>query len=262
MHSVTWQQPDAALWALPAALPVLAEGSLDLWLFSQTQPPAVEQRLWPLLSAEEQARALHFATPALRARYTVRRAVLRRMLSHYSEFPATALPFEFGPRGKPALPAALLHFNLSHSGDLALLGIWRDGPLGVDIEALQAIPDMASVARYHFSALEQAEWFSLGPDQQVAAFYRCWTRKEALIKADGSGLSIPLTAFDVSLLPGEAARLRRLDVAHIAELPWLLHDAAAVPGYQTALCCASPLRRLRHWQVPAHLALASPPAQR
>jgi 4'-phosphopantetheinyl transferase len=123
------------------------------------------------------------------------------------------LQFSSGSHGKPALAAqfmdSALEFNLSHSGDLALIGwAWRRA-VGVDIEVWRSVSDEAALARRFFSAREHAAYEALPLTQRMEGFFNCWTRKEAYVKAVGRGLSLPLDSFDVSLEAGRAARLLR-----------------------------------------------------
>lgn len=195
--------------------------NLHLWRIDLNQPEQHLKHLLSLLSAFEQARAKAFYTDALRRRFIVRRAALRYILSMYLDVLPGDIRYEVSLHGKPHLPDKLLHFNLSHSQNKALIGVAQH-PIGVDIEHVVPINDMALVASRHFTQREQADLFSLADDQQLPAFYRCWTRKEAFIKADGAGLSIPLNSFDVTLTPDAPVLLRRIDLPDYNVNEWQL----------------------------------------
>jgi 4'-phosphopantetheinyl transferase len=136
--------------------------------------------------------------------------MLRRLLGGYLGIEPGELTFVYGSHGKPSLtePAGgALSFNVSHSGELALLAFSRRGEIGVDIEEIRPIPDGEDIAARFFSAAEVARFRGIAPQAREAAFFRCWTRKEAYVKAVGEGLARPLDAFDVTFAAGEPARL-------------------------------------------------------
>lgn len=174
-----------------------------------------------LLSPVERQRSHHFYTADLQRRFILRRAALRRILARYVDRAPADLIFAQAPGGKPYLAGTNLHFNLSHTGDWAVLGIAQRN-LGLDVETVAPLPDLARVAQHHFSVREQRDLFALPPAAQTAAFYRCWTRKEAFIKADGRGLGLPLTAFDVTLTADEPPAFRRIDIPGYAVAGWHL----------------------------------------
>ena len=161
-----------------------------------------ESRWRELLSSDELDRASRFHFERDRQSYSVTRGVLRALLASSLEVRPQELTFQYSDKGKPRLASPYsrsLAFNISHSGDFALLGFAGTGNIGVDIEKIRDDFDSAAIARRFFSAREQHQLSSLPAEQQHPAFFRCWTRKEAFIKALGEGLSHPLTQFDVSL---------------------------------------------------------------
>ena len=151
----------------------------------------------------------------------------------------SALRFQVNAYGKPEIDAVnckdAVHFNLSHSGTLALVAVTRSRDIGVDIEEVR--PDLAgpSTARRYFSESEVAALSGLPARAQQAAFFRCWTRKEAFIKGKGIGLSMPLDRFDVSLLPDEPPALlaSRVEPADVER--WSLRDIPVGPHYMAAV---------------------------
>ena len=188
---------------------------IHVWTLPQadtSNPDASTQqdRWWDLLSTEEIERAsrFHFAHHA--ADFVANRARLRVLLGAYIDRDPGALVIRYSETGKPQLSAAYgdLSFNLSHTDGLALVAIARHGQLGVDIEKLSPANDSLDLARSYFSARELQD-LAAYPDarERQAAFYRCWTRKEAFLKALGDGLSRPLSAFTVSADPDRAALL-------------------------------------------------------
>jgi len=187
--------------------------------------------LAPHLSPDEAARAARFVFERDRIAYRIGRGRLREILGAHTGEAPEALRFTYGDHGKPALPGGP-EFNLSHSGGLACLAI-SDRVLGVDIEAHREIEE--GVAERFFSPAEYAALSALPASGWTDGFFRCWTRKEAVVKAMGDGLSIPLDRFDVTLGPGEPPRMTRLDPEHGAAAGWRLAHLDLGPGMTGAL---------------------------
>lgn len=203
---------------------------VDAWLWSLDAPPEALPALADLLSADERGRADRFVRAVHRDRHIVGRARLRQILGSVTGTDPRDLVFTFNPQGKPALDGGP-HFNLSHTGALAALAVSADGPLGIDIERHAEIEE--AVARHSFSPAEYAALSRLAERDWQAGFYRCWTRKEAVIKAVGLGLSMPLDSFDVSLAPGAPARVKRIEGDRAED--WRLVHFDPAPGVTGAL---------------------------
>ncbi len=163
------------------------------------------------LSLDEQARASRFRFERDRRRFSAGRHILRRLLGRYLEIHAGDLEFQCSAYGKPELSGKQansgLMFNVSHSGAVALFAFALRRAVGVDVEQLRPDVELCGIAKEFFSESEQASLLSLQKDLQPSAFFACWTRKEAFVKAKGEGLSLPLNDFDVSLIPGQPARI-------------------------------------------------------
>jgi 4'-phosphopantetheinyl transferase len=189
-----------------------------------------------LLDDEERARSMRFFRPSDRRRFVLAHAALRLLLARCLEIPPKAVRYETGVHGKPRLGPGLppLEFNMSHSGRLAMLAVTQDGSVGVDVEYVRDVPDALSIADMHFSTAEQEVLRSLPQAELRDAFFRCWTRKEAVIKAFGEGLNLPLDSFDVSLDPGATSEINRSDGGRGDTARWSLRDVAAPPGYVAA----------------------------
>jgi 4'-phosphopantetheinyl transferase len=139
---------------------------------------------------------------------------------------------DYGERGKPRICGGYrLRFNLSHSGGQALYALALDCEVGVDLEQIRPMPDCDSIAARFFSAAEVRDLLSVPPDQRVEAFFACWTRKEAYVKAVGDGLCLPLDSFRVSMLPSEPPQLDATGDSH----EWSLFDVSPGQGYAAAL---------------------------
>jgi 4'-phosphopantetheinyl transferase len=190
--------------------------------------------LCALLSPDELERAARFVFTRDRRRFIAARAALRSILGERLGEAPSRLRFDYGPQGKPALASAWqesgIQFNLAHSGDWALVALACNKRVGVDLEQIRPLVEGREIARRHFSPRETADLWSLPLELQEEAFFRCWTRKEAYLKALGCGLSLALDAFDVSLLPGDApALLAARDDPH-APARWRMADLRPTPG--------------------------------
>jgi len=186
-------------------------GEVQVRLFNLAVGESELFRLAKLLSPEERQRADRLVDRQIRNRFTAGRGRLREILAGYLIQEPAALLLTTSPYGKPQLENRHDHglcFNLSHSGDYCILALARNCELGVDLEQLRDDLPFEAIARQFFSLREQAELFSLPPALRPAAFYRCWTRKEAYLKACGSGFSSPSDICDVSLLPDQPPALR------------------------------------------------------
>jgi 4'-phosphopantetheinyl transferase len=185
---------------------------LDVHVWSaglQHEAPVLDA-LRATLDDDELARAERFVFERHRLRYVAAHGLLRRVLSGYLGVAPAEIRFGHARHGKPYLAGEVqpdLRFNLSHSGDRMLVAVAVGRDVGVDLELVGRDRDFAGIARHFFSPNEVAALTALPERERRAAFYRCWTRKEAYIKAIGSGLSHPLDEFDVTFAPGEPAAL-------------------------------------------------------
>ncbi len=152
-----------------------------------------------VLSADEVRRAGRFKFQKDRNSFIITRGVLRTLLGGYLELPPSEILLEYTTYGKPYLLDSTLKFNVSHSGDMAVFAFVLDTEVGVDIEQVKDDFDLMELARNFFSEHEIAAMENIPETDLTRAFYRCWTRKESFIKAEGSGLSFPLDKFAVSL---------------------------------------------------------------
>ncbi|MEM7585948.1 MAG: 4'-phosphopantetheinyl transferase superfamily protein [Acidobacteriota bacterium] len=199
-----------------------------------------------LLTSQEIERAERFKFDRHRRRFIVRRGALRRLMGAYLEQDPAAVRFEEGEKGKPfvpqpeAPPAQMLHFNLTDSKDLAVYAITRGAELGVDVEILRPMPDALSIAEHFFAADEREDLRGVPETERSAAFFNCWTRKEAYIKAIGEGLSEPLDRFCVTLKPEQPARFIHLGGDSRRARDWSLYHMLPEPGAVGALALEGP----------------------
>jgi 4'-phosphopantetheinyl transferase len=201
--------------------------------------PAAVRASAATLSNAERMRASRFAFDRDRDRFVVARARLRRLLGSRLGVPPEAVELELGSHGKPALTGRFaeteLRFNVSHSDDLAVYAFSSGRDVGIDVEAIRALPDADAIAARFFSRRENAAYQALDPRDRPLGFFQCWTRKEAFIKALGEGLSHPLDSFDVTLAPGEPAEFWRIDAAPGDDRGWRLESVTPAPGFVAAV---------------------------
>jgi 4'-phosphopantetheinyl transferase len=190
-----------------------------------------------LLSDDERARAARFLRREDAVRSIVARAGLRILLGRQTGIAPRDLSFVYGANGKPALapPAPVLHFNVSHSGDVVLVALSFDCPVGVDVEQMQPLPDAGGMVDYVLTPSERALYAALDAAERDAAFYRAWTCKEALAKATGDGLAFGLDRFEVTLTAHEDPRVLALDSNVADAAAWQLFILDVWPGYAAAL---------------------------
>ena len=177
--------------------------NIDLWVWDLDARQDVDLSV---LCNEEKQRAGKFVQPLHQSRYAVGRATLRHILARYTGIAAARLAFDYGPNGKPSLPGEVF-FNLSHSENTAALAVTRGRDLGLDIQHYR--PVETDLAERFFSLSERKELAAIGAESFADGFFRCWTRKEAVLKAHGEGLSVDLDSFDVTLTPDAPPKLLR-----------------------------------------------------
>jgi 4'-phosphopantetheinyl transferase len=226
-------------WLPGPARPRLGEGEVHVWRASLLASPGELARLHALLSAEEQVRAARFRYDLHCGRFIAGRAIQRLLLARYLDADPATLRYRQAEHGKPSLDdpwaESGIRFNVSNAEDGLLVALAAGRELGVDLEPLHRAVDRDAVARRFFSAPENEVYDTIPEDERDAAFFTCWTRKEAYIKAVGDGLTMPLDCFDVTLRPGEPARLlaTRGDPSQAAR--WTMRELDAGPGWLAAL---------------------------
>lgn len=240
------------VWRFPPRKLMLPSSDVHVWYVSLDQLTAQLEQLLKTLSVDERIRAERFHFEQDRKRFIIGRGILRTILGNYLNTNPSELQFCYGLRGKPALAEicgeSTLRFNLSHSQGLALYAITRNRQLGIDIEYLRPIPQAEQIAKNYFSAREKAVFFALPQEQKQVAFFNCWTRKEAYLKAIGDGLAFPLNQLDVSLSPGEPAQLYSIKGDRSAATHWSLYELKLVSNYVAALAVEGHDWHLSCWQ--------------
>jgi len=240
-------------WPHPPRDLRLEDGDVHVWRIALDLPEPVVAPLASVLAADERVRAARFVHEIHRIRFQVGRATLRRVLGRYLGMPPEDVEFQYGPHGKPSLSgagvASDVRFNLAHSKDLGLLAVARGRDLGVDIEAHRTLEDAERIVARFFSAREQQDFFRVAPEQRQEAFFRGWVRKEAYIKAIGTGLALPLGDFDVTLSPGEEPCLLRVRNQPDEPRRWRFAELHPGFGFQGAIAVEGDGWRLRTFDV-------------
>lgn len=232
---------DAEVWQPGSAELTFPTDRIDVWRvpLDFAEPPEAEFR-W-VLAPDEVQRAARFHFDSHRGRYIRCRAALRILLGRYLRRPPEEIRFQYENNGKPEIAyprdAPDLHFNVSDSGALALIAAGCRNNIGVDIEKLRPMPDLLNIAKRFFSAREVQAILALREHQREEAFFACWTRKEAFLKATGVGLSYPLSKFSVSVDPDGPAALCEVNGESSAADPWFLTDLYPEEGFRGALAC-------------------------
>jgi len=226
-------------WPLPPENPQLAGNEIHVRALALTADPPLLEKLSHTLTPEEKERASRFKFEPLRNRYIVGRGALRAILARYLQTEPAALRFGYLENGKPELAGefanAGIHFNLAHTGDLALVAITRIGWVGVDVESVRPIKNVDELVARFFSPRESALFQKVSTDAKPAAFFNLWTRKEALLKATGEGITRSLSLVEVSFLPGEPARLLAISGDVKAAQQWTLKELEPANGFAGAI---------------------------
>jgi 4'-phosphopantetheinyl transferase len=211
-------------WPNMPHIPLLLEDQVHVWAWSLDIQPLT--RDWEILGEEEVLRARRFVRPQDRNRYVRAHAAMRTLLGTYTGVSPAKLSFSTNARGKPRIQNAetieRVRFNLTHSAGIGVLAVSRNYHLGIDIEQIRPID--SDVALHHFSPRELLTLDNLPAPLWLAGFYRCWTSKEALLKGEGVGLSLPLDSFHVEVDPLRPPALIAVEPRSNITPGWLLFE--------------------------------------
>jgi 4'-phosphopantetheinyl transferase len=246
-------------WTPPRGVRKPGSSEIHVWLLSLDDAGGGPDLPASPLDAEERARAGRFRFERDRDRFVRCRAALRALLARYLGRPAASVRLALGPHGKPRLAEGdeALQFNVSHSDERAVLAFAAGRAVGVDVERIDPRRASDDIAERFFSADEAASVRKAPGEARSELFFRCWTRKEAYLKARGEGFALPLSSFSVPLDSPSPSRLSRSDQGEAEIARWEIRDLPGIPGYAAALVLersgGSP--SLCFWTLPADLAL-------
>jgi 4'-phosphopantetheinyl transferase len=242
------------VWFEPPERLILDNNAVHVWRANLDQSLSQIALFQNNLGDDERSRADRFYFGRDRERFIVARGILRAILGRYSNRPPDSLSFSYSTHGKPSLvpesDADGIRFNLSHSNGKALYAISRGREIGIDLEFIRCDLEAEQIAERFFSHSEIETLRALPQSLRKYAFFLCWTRKEAYIKARGEGLSLALDQFDVSLIPGEPAALLSTRSDSDEALRWSLRNLNPAPGYTAALATEGRDCTLSCWQWP------------
>jgi 4'-phosphopantetheinyl transferase len=265
-------------WATSPEILLLSEGEVHVWRAWLDLPQSSIQALEQTLSDDERVRAQRFRFVKDRTHFIAARGLLRAILGRYLLREPRTLSFSYNAYGKPALaempesvgtytpgqPRATtrvapiasgrtkgesLSFNVTHAQGMALYAVTRNHAIGVDLEYIQRQMEWEAIAERFFSPYEVSMLRAVPPQMRHIAFFNCWTRKEAYIKARGMGLSLALDQFDVSLIPGEPAALLGIREEGQDISNWSLYELYPGNDYIAALALEGHASSLKCWQM-------------
>ncbi len=227
----------------------LGPGDLCIVQASIDLPADITAELIAPLSIAERERAARFVRREDALRHSLGRGILRHAMASLLGAPAASFDFQLGEgTGKPGLPGGPA-FNLSHSGDVVLIALASDGRLGIDVEAIRPLSEVDSLARTSLAPDEFAALQHFPPgDSRNRAFFRGWTRKEALLKALGDGI-VALGRISVDLTDGDANTVRRLDSPGENPEDWTVRSLPILEGHEAAFAWDRPVRSIRRIEV-------------
>ncbi len=222
-------------WNEPPSEIILHNNDVHIWKASLNVNSDKITTLKSILSNDEIDKADRFVFGRDQRRFIVARGLLRIILGRYLMVKPKKIKFIYNDYGKPALSYKFhkrkLHFNISHSNELVVFAITNKGRIGIDIENVHSMKDIEQIIERFFSIEEQEEFKTLPKYCQEQVFFKCWTRKEAFIKACGQGLTLPLNKFTVSVIPSEPARLKYIDNEIDKVDSWTMKEVIPIAGY-------------------------------
>ena len=224
----------------------IEHGVVDIWVIPVMSAEPSLAVLTEMLSEEELIRGSRFRFEQHRTEFVAGRGLLRCLLSLYSRRDPQTFSVSNRDTGKPFVPGLGLEFNLSHSHGIVAYAFTAGATVGIDVERVRQWPDAEDLAIRFFSRDEQAALADEPANKLADAFFRCWTRKEALVKALGAGLSMPLDSF--SVLPLDASPVA-VTARNAVDTDWWVHDVSPAAGYVGAIAVRGQGWRFRRWHA-------------
>lgn len=224
-------------WPRPSELPELLPDAVHVWRVPLDLAGAADVQF--VLSPEERVHAARFAIDRPRQVFIASRAALRSLLGRYLGVSPRDVTIVNDSQGKPQLTRGDLCFNLAHSGELALIAVTRGCQIGIDLELLRPVDRSQEIAARNFHPAEIAAILATGAEELPASFLRCWTRKEAVLKAVGVGLGYPLDAFN-ALAPNDEGCIHLTAHAALPATQCWLQDVRPQSDYVAAVATLQP----------------------
>ena len=237
-------------WHAPLEGFVLEEDEIHVWRGIVDIPLADLQVYWETLRTDERERAERFRLPQHRNRFIAVRGMLRKLLGHYLNLAPQVIELGIGPQGKPFVQLQgphQLYFNVSHSQKLVLIAFSANLEVGIDVEGIQSRLDHQAIAKRIMNDQEAHEFYKLPESEQKSAFFACWTRKEAFVKAHGKGLTFPLRDITVSFLPGQPVSIMKVKNPELHNFTWSIYSIHTRPQYAGALVVIGQPRAIKFW---------------
>ena len=237
-------------WPETSEPPRLSADEVHVWAVPLSAAEATADEFTALLSSEDCDRAARFKSADARRRFIVSHAALQTLLGHYLKGPPKDISFTTGANGKPRLHGESvmgLNFNLAHSGEVALIAVAKGCEVGVDVERLREVYHWEEIARRYFHPGEAAQILAVQARLRPAAFFQCWTRKEAILKALGTGLSHPLNTFQVPIESHGGAWIECLAKPGGQPARCFLQSLTLDSAYTAAVACLNAERKVRCW---------------
>lgn len=226
-------------WREPPATPSLCNDELHVWCAWLDRLGMPVEQCLEMLSLDERARAARFYFERDSTRFVIGRGLLRTILGRYLDVGPARLVFSYSSRGKPRLLSSegrdLLYFNVAHSDGIALYAVTRRCEVGIDVEHVRAISEADQIAARFFSERESVQWKNVPASHRLEFFFKCWTRKEACVKASGDGVSETLSRLDVSMNSAWPAGIVGSARSGGPSHSWLLYELSPALGYTAAL---------------------------
>ena len=239
-------------WVVPNDHLRLKATEIHLWRISLALGESAAHRFRELLSSDEINLADRFHFKEDGRRFTIARGALRQILSRYLKIQPDKVLFSYAGSSKPELADCInqlnVRFNLAHSRNLALIAVAQNSRVGIDVEFVDRERDTEEIAERFFSTNEVKALRALDPAKKQEAFFDCWTRKEAYLKALGDGLSTSLSSFEVEYSPGVPAALNRADDRLDEVARWSMYEIAVGQRYRAAVVVEGKDHLLRYWQ--------------
>ena len=242
-------------WGAPPMYPHAVADEVHVWRIPLDLAAPHVERLGQALNDEERTRTARFHFDRDRRQYQIVRGALRAILSRYVDAPPGDLAFVYNATGKPALRCGPgeqdLRFNISHSGRMALIAVALGRDIGVDIELIRGNIPTEEIENRFFAPAEVASIRALPAADRRRAFFHCWTRKEAYLKARGEGLSLAIKEFELPIACGETADVLAIS-DHPSDCPrWWLRELVVGSGYAAAMAVEGDGWSARLWRWPS-----------